>query len=107
MRRFAMALLLVAPLAARAQPSNGAEIWRRRCAMCHGEDGRGQTQQGQRSSIPDLTNPAWQALRTDERIRAAILLGGKQMPGFKDRLAKEDLDALVGFIRGLKGGSRR
>ncbi len=104
MRRFAFALLFATPIGAVAQPSNGAEVWRHRCAMCHGEDGRGQTEQGQRSSIPDLTDPAWQSQRTDERIRAAILLGGKQMPGFKDKLAKEDLEALVQFIRGLKSG---
>ncbi len=104
MRQLACALMLVCPLWAWAQPSAGPELWRRRCAMCHGEDGRGRTKVADRAPMPDFASAAWQQQRSDDQIRASIRLGGKDpMPAFKDRLSAQDLDALVRFIRGLAG----
>lgn len=102
MRALAFALLLACPLSTAAQPSAGAELWRRRCAMCHGEDGRGRTQVAERVPIPDFASPEWQRSHSDDRIRASIVLGGKDpMPAFKDRLSAGDLDALIQLIRSL------
>jgi mono/diheme cytochrome c family protein len=106
MRPLACASLLTFAVAAGAESSSGAELWRRRCAMCHGDDGRGDTQVAERTPMPDLASASWQRSRSDERIRAAIRLGGRApMPAFKDRLTSEDLDALVRFIRALGPGA--
>jgi mono/diheme cytochrome c family protein len=101
----ACAMLSAVAFAAGAESSSGAELWRRRCAMCHGDDGRGHTQVAERTPMPDLTSAGWQSSHSDEQIRAAIRLGGRDpMPAFKDRLTSEDLDALIRFIRALGPG---
>jgi len=102
MRRSLFALLLALPLSAAAQPSDGAEVWHRHCVTCHGDDGRGQTEQGRKLFVPDLTRKDWQSSRSDEQIRSAIREGSESgMPEFKDKLAKKELDALVRFVRHL------
>jgi mono/diheme cytochrome c family protein len=89
-----------------AQPP--AEIWERRCTVCHGTDGRGKTKKGRQLKSPDMTRPKWQAHLSDEKIAQAIANGvpKRKMPAFKDKLSKEEIQALVPFIRALGGGTR-
>jgi mono/diheme cytochrome c family protein len=102
MRRIPMLALLGCLAAATpvdAQPGQAEVLWRRRCAMCHGSEGDGRTQMGERYGLGDFTSPAWQRARSDEQIRAAILDGGRGMPAFRSRLSRAQLDALVELIR--------
>ena len=99
------------PLSARAEVDKKTErTWKAKCASCHGADGKGQTDLGQKSGVEDYTSPAWQKAHTDAQIKTAIEngvkreKGGKQqeMEGFKDKLPPEQIDALVVYVRSLK-----
>jgi mono/diheme cytochrome c family protein len=83
-----------------------ARTWKAKCASCHGADGKGQTEQGQKMHIADMTKPDWQKGKTDAQIKDAITNGvkkeGAEMEGYKDKLPPEDIDALVAFVRTLK-----
>src|SRR5215471_10736233 len=61
----------------------GQDIWRARCAMCHGVagDGRGNPSYGARN----VTAGDWQDSRSDDDIRSAIREGvrGTRMRAFK------------------------
>lgn len=84
-------------------------IAQNRCAMCHGEGGRGDGPQA-RTLTPkprDLSSKEWQRSVSDAQIRTAILQGGSGvgksvlMPSNPDLADKPAvLDALVKIVRG-------
>ena len=49
-------------------PAGGAmdvpALWKKNCASCHGEDGKGQTKAGKTKKVEDLTNPEIRAIRS-------------------------------------------
>jgi cbb3-type cytochrome c oxidase subunit III len=95
------ACLSFAALAAGAQDSpDGAALFKQKCSMCHGPDGKGFAA----LKTPDFTDPKWQASKTDEEIVSTIKNGkqGTVMPAFAKQLKDEDIDALVKHIRSLK-----
>jgi mono/diheme cytochrome c family protein len=89
--------------------SPAERTWKAKCASCHGEDGKAQTEQGKKMAIRDLTTADWQKEFTDDRIRAAILNGvkaerdgkKKEMDPYKDKLRPGQIDALIPFLRSL------
>ena len=85
---------LLIPAAARAQDGSqvaaGADLYRDKCAECHGER---------------LINPGssfdLRKLRADERARfdKSVTDGKGQMPAWGGQLSAEDMDALWAYIR--------
>lgn len=105
----------------REPPSSGAAalaggdpveaLYRDRCAGCHGAAGRGDGSLSLTMQVKprDFTDPAWQAAATDEKVRTAILKGGKAigaselMPGSPDLEKRpEVLDPLVKKVRAFR-----
>ena len=112
-RRMWIAALTAAlvPLSARAEADKKTErTWKAKCASCHGVDGKGKTEQGQKMQIADYTDAAWQKSKTDADIKKAISDGLKrekggaqqEMASYKDSLAAEQIDLLVAYVRALK-----
>ena len=50
----------------------------------------------------NLTDPAWQASITDEHIYRSIFIGKRKMPAFQKKLSKDEIGALVTYVRMLK-----
>ena len=99
------------PLAARAEVDKKTErTWKAKCASCHGVDGKGKTDQGQKMQIGDLTDAAWQKVHSDADIKKSISEGvnrekngvKQEMAAFKESLSPEQVDQLVAYIRSLK-----
>lgn len=114
MQIYALVLLTLAGLssfatAEPAAPSNartGAQLYRRYCVSCHGNDGKAKTSKGRFSHARDLTDPQWHADVSDERIFNSIMNGrdtGGNMPAFGNKINEKEIDSLVTFVRGLKG----
>jgi len=83
-----------------------AQLYRRYCISCHGNDGRAQTSKGKFSHARNLADPQWQAEISDERIFNSIMNGRNQrgnMPAFANKLNEKEAESLVIFVRGLKG----
>ncbi len=112
---FALALTLTAWLVASAtglvepqnnststSPSTAAAIYAKRCASCHGKDGRANTFKGKLRSARNLTEPKWQAEVSDERIFNSITNGRGKMPSFGKKLSEAEINLLVSYVRGLK-----
>jgi mono/diheme cytochrome c family protein len=109
MRNFAKLLFLASVCAAAAHADTNpktARTFKAKCASCHGADGKGQTEQGQKMHIADMTKPEWQKSKTDADIKNAIENGvkkeGAEMEGYKDKLPPADIEALVAYVRTLK-----
>lgn len=95
------ACLSFAALAAGEPDSpDGAALFKQKCSMCHGADGKGFAA----LKTPDFTDPKWQASKTDKEIASTIKNGkqGTMMQAFGSQLKDEDIDALVKQIRSLK-----
>lgn len=81
-----------------------SENWENLCASCHGAEGKGDTKQGKRLKLTDLTNPATLAEKSDEDIAKIIgegvVVDGKQRKkGYADQIAADELTELVKFVR--------
>lgn len=74
------------------------ETFNKKCAMCHGEDGKGQTKMGQKFEIRDYTDIKVQDSMKDEEIFKAIKNGYKQMKPFVT-LTDDEIKALVKYTR--------
>jgi mono/diheme cytochrome c family protein len=103
-------LATLGPCFAQAAPDPKiVRAWKAKCASCHGEDGKAQTDQGTKMGIRDVTQAAWQKAFTDDQIQQAILDGlkrtkdGKQqeMEPFRDKLRPDQVQGLLAYIRGL------
>jgi mono/diheme cytochrome c family protein len=106
-----MMLMLLVPSLAAAEPNPQIErLWRAKCASCHGADGKGQTEQGKKMAVGDMSAAAWQAALTDDKVKAAISDGFKrdkngvhqEMEAYKSKLRPDQIDGLVAYVRGLK-----
>lgn len=94
--------VLVIPTAARADGGvDGAAIFKAKCAMCHGPDGKGQTTMGKSMKLRDLGSAGVQK-QTDAELFKIVADGKGKMPSYKAKLDQQSLDALVVFMRTLK-----
>jgi len=79
-----------------------AAIWPKKCAKCHGKDGKGKVE-----GVPDLTSS--EVKNTGANKLKSIIENGKKgktdddedMPSFKGKLTDEEIDAAVKYVKGL------
>jgi mono/diheme cytochrome c family protein len=84
-------------------PRDAGAIFESKCATCHGKDGRAKTLKAKFNKARNLTDAAWQAEVSDERIYNSIANGrGKKMPAFAKKLSRTEIEGLVGHVRSLK-----
>lgn len=99
------AALFTLPVAAEEPPKRSA-AWEANCTVCHGDDGRGQTEEGKKKKARNLADPRWLASVSDGRLASSIKRGHDRMPAFGRKLSDEQVKALVAQIRALpKQGS--
>ena len=93
----ALVLGLTAPMASAADSS--ADLFKQKCAMCHGENGAG------KGKVPALSS-AEVHQKSDADFKTAIEKGMKtdkgNMIGYGDKLTPEQIDGLVKYTRSLK-----
>ncbi len=82
-----------------ATKPDAAALYKERCSMCHGVDGKGFSA----IKSQDFTDPKWQASVKDAELLDAIKKGKKGTPmiGFSDKLKEDEIRALVTYIRKL------
>ncbi|MBW2519565.1 MAG: c-type cytochrome [Deltaproteobacteria bacterium] len=80
-----------------AEPEeDGTTLYAEKCAMCHGENGKG-------SGIgPNLARPDYIYGKTPEAITESIAMGRSGgMPAFSDQLSDDEIQVLVNFLLSL------
>ena len=100
LRLFAFGLLAVLDLSAAMAAPDGAKLYGRNCASCHGENGTGGI------GIP-LALPSFQSSISDDYLRKTIHLGrpGRVMPTFASSLGEDEIDAIVRYVRSWNKGA--
>ena len=95
-----LAVALVTPTFSFAADT-GPDLYKSKCAMCHGPDGAGQTAMGKNMKLRDLGSADVQK-QSDGELKTIIDKGKAKMPAFGSKLSSTQIDDLVKFIRSLK-----
>jgi mono/diheme cytochrome c family protein len=105
---FVSSLIFTALSAVPALGDETSDLFEKKCATCHGVDGKGQTKMGRKFGAPDFTGDKWQKETTDKEIQKAIEdgiveEGKRKMPAWKEKLTAEQIAALGKYSRAFKG----
>ena len=90
-------------LAARQAPAladDAEALYKSKCQVCHGPDGKGSTA-GQKIGIKDFHSPEV-AKQSDEELFNATKQGKGKMPAYDKKLPDDQIRQLIKFIRSLK-----
>ncbi|MGH9435552.1 MAG: c-type cytochrome [Terriglobia bacterium] len=90
---------------AAAANTEAAGLFKSKCSMCHGVDGKGYAA----IHTPDFTSPKWQASITDEEIIHTITDGkkGTVMPAFGAKLKASQIQELAHYLRSLNSAKKK
>jgi cytochrome c553 len=95
---------------ASADEATATRNFKAKCAACHGPDGKGKTKQGEKMKIGDMTSAAFKKENPPDKMKVAILDGftrdkegvKQEMKGLRGKLADDQIDELIAYVRGLK-----
>jgi len=99
--RIGVLSLLTVSLAVPALAQSGAEVYRTKCAMCHGTDGKAETPAGKAMKAIPFQAPEMVKL-TNEEMFASIKNGKAKMPAYGSQLSDAQMHQLVTYIRTLQ-----
>jgi len=106
--KWALQLLLCALLAVAvvllSSPAKGddaAALYKSKCAMCHGPDGKGETPTGKAMKARSFSSDEVKK-ESDADLTAIITKGKGKMPPFDKKLTDDQIKDLVKYIRSLK-----
>jgi cytochrome c6 len=100
-KSLAVTLLLALFVVPAAMAEDGAALYKAKCAMCHGQDGAGQTTMGKNMKLRDLGSAEVQK-QTDAELTKITADGKNKMPAYKSKMTAAEIEAVVKFIRTLK-----
>lgn len=83
--------------------ADGQAVYEKRCAMCHGEDGKGDTKAGKMMKTPDITTADWKEGTSVEQLVATLKKGLGKMKSFEGKVSDEELTAAAEYTRQLCG----
>jgi len=97
----------LACVATAACAADAKALYEKHCALCHGQDGKAETQTGKKLAAKDFTDPRFQAALKDEAAFKAIKQGirdktGKPVMRPLEGVSDDDIRALVKYIRAFK-----
>mgnify|MGYP003950523451 CR=1 FL=1 len=101
-------VLLSATALAQGEVDKKAErAWKAKCASCHGQTGKGDTEQGKTLKVEDMSAAKYQGKKDDDLTKAVldgVKMDGKEvMPAFKDSgVTADQAAALVKYTRTFK-----
>jgi mono/diheme cytochrome c family protein len=97
----ACTVLIVVPALFAAAPT-GADLYKAKCAMCHGPSGQADTPMAKKLGVRNLSSPEVQK-QTDAQLTQTITKGKGKMPSFAGKLDGDDVKLVIGHIRSLTG----
>ena len=108
-RLLSLLALLAVSLPAGCGPSDpGERVWARKCAGCHGREGRGKADYAAKFPYVDLTDGKFRHPADRASVLKVVADGGENaspMPPYRDRLSPEELEAVVGLVLKIYAGT--
>lgn len=93
--------LLAAVFAVPAFGQSATDLYKARCASCHGMDGKGEAPAGKAMHARDFNSKEVKD-ESDDELYAIIKNGKNKMPGFAGKLSNDQIKAQIAYIRSLK-----
>ena len=93
--------LLASISTAAVAQSAGADVFKAKCALCHGTNGLADTPAGKVLKAASFKDPM--IIKTPDAELVAIVKSGKnKMPSFQDKLTDDQVKAAIAYIRTLQ-----
>lgn len=92
-------MVAIGALSLTAFAADGSEIYKSKCASCHGANGAGAM--AKKLGSRDLNSADFQK-SSDADIEKVIADGKGKMPGYAGKLSKDDITAVTKYLRTLK-----
>ena len=77
-------------------------LYASKCAVCHGNDGTGNTAKGKELKVQSFASPEFKKL-PDAKALEVMLKGKGKMEGYEKTLGKEKCEQLLAYCRELGG----
>ena len=101
MRIGALSLLALSLAVPALAQNNGAEIFKSKCALCHGADGLATTTTAKMMKVPSFRSP--DLVKAPESLLVEATKDGKgKMPAYKNQLTDAQIQQVVAYIRTLQ-----
>lgn len=97
-------LLFAGPIGTHAQERPG-ELFKAKCAVCHGTDGDGNTAVGRGLKMRDLRSGQVQK-QADSQLATILHCGKGKMPGYEGKLSDAQIAQLVSYLRSLAASGK-
>lgn len=78
-----------------------AALYKSKCQVCHGADGKGDTPVAKKLGVKDFHDPEV-AQVSDAQLFDAVKKGKNKMPPYDGKLTDDQIKQLVKFVRSLK-----
>lgn len=75
----------------------GTQVYEKKCVMCHGKDGVGDTKAGKMMKTPDINVAEWKNGKTVADLVKTLREGLGKMPKYDDKLTEEEIEAVAGY----------
>jgi mono/diheme cytochrome c family protein len=100
--RIAALMLLVISFAGTTfAQTSAADIYRTKCAMCHGPDGLAATPTAKNFKVLSFKDPAMISA-SDAQFFTSTKDGKNKMPAYKDKLTDDQIKDVIAYIRTLQ-----
>lgn len=96
----AVAVAMFLCIAPAKSQGGGEQIYKTKCASCHGADGAGATPAGKATKARAFCSEEVQK-ETDEEWTTIIVKGKNKMPAYDKKLTDAEVKDVVAHIRGL------
>jgi cytochrome c6 len=96
----ALAVMLSTMTLAKAKAQNMTEVYKTKCAACHGVDGKGDTAAGKKFGARDFHSAEVQKM-TDKELFDVTKDGKAKMPKYAGKLTDDQIRDLVKYVREL------
>jgi|SRR6478736_3287352 cytochrome c6 len=92
--------LMMAARPALAQADDAEALYKSKCQVCHGPDGKGSAA-GQKIGVKDFHSPEV-AKQSDEELFNVTKQGKGKMPAYDKKLTDDQIKQLIKYIRSMK-----
>ncbi len=105
MKKIVLGTCLILLLAAVNANADAEANWKKNCASCHGNDGKGKTRAGRKAKVKDQTDAKVQKAYTDDQAFKHLKEGMKddkgkeQMKPYGDKLSDAEIKDLIAYVR--------
>jgi mono/diheme cytochrome c family protein len=93
-----IALLISLALSNIAFAQSGADVYKTKCAMCHGPDGK---KENPGMGVKALTSPDIQA-KSEADLITSVSKGKGKMPAYAGKLTDDQIKQVVAYVKTLK-----